>query len=267
MLDTLPGTDDEHMTEPSERTRIGAPPRRAMRQAGSMPNSDPLLEAFLVALDDERVSRGEKKALRALLKDDGTGPERRASLRAALFDHVTGRVTSGDAALLRGLETAISVLYPSHADDARPAHAPSRVWFGPEEPMAETLCTLIAGARTSLDVAVFTITDNRVSKELLKAHERGVRVRIITDDDKAGDLGSDVVRLGGAGVDVRTDASPHHMHHKFAVFDGRSVLTGSYNWTRSAAYSNRENFLLTYEERAVARFADAFGKLWEELSE
>ncbi|MCP4870391.1 MAG: hypothetical protein GY898_16935 [Proteobacteria bacterium] len=229
-----------------------------------MAKNDPLLEAFLTSLDDERVSRGEKKAMRALLMDDGAGPERRASLRAALFDEICRRAP-GDAKLLRGLETAISVLYPANPPGKQTVHPPTRAWFGPEDPMAETLCTLIEGVRTSLDVAVFTITDDRVTKALLKAHERNIRVRIISDDDKAGDRGSDVIRLGRAGVPVRTDHSPHHMHHKFAVFDSRSVLTGSYNWTRGAAFSNRENFLLTYEERAVARYAEAFETLWSEL--
>ena len=40
-----------------------------------------------------------------------------------------------------------------------------------------------------------------------------------------------------AGIPVAFDASEHHMHHKFAIFDGRTLLSGSYNWTRSAAIS------------------------------
>lgn len=83
-----------------------------------MGNPDLLLQSFPTALQDERVSRGEKKALRALLADDGAGPERRASLRAELFDHVASRIDSTDASRLRGLETAISVLYPAHVDVA-----------------------------------------------------------------------------------------------------------------------------------------------------
>ncbi len=223
---------------------------------------DPLLDAFLITLEDEHVSRAERKALRALLQDEGPGPERRASLRAALFDHLERQLGHADAKRLRALEAAVSLLYPAHAATVRP----SRVWFGPEDHMAESLCTLIGGCRERLDVAVFTITDDRVARALLRAHGRGVAIRILTDDDKASDRGSDVVELARAGIPVRFDQSPHHFHHKYAVLDGRSVLTGSYNWTRGAAEKNRENFLLTWEPAAVRSYAAAFDRLWEELA-
>ena len=49
--------------------------------------------------------------------------------------------------------------------------------------------------------------------------KRGVRVRVISDNDKAHDKGSDVWRLPDLGAEVRVDRSPHHMHHKFAIID------------------------------------------------
>ena len=228
-----------------------------------MSNRDPLLEAFLVTMEDEHVSRAERKALRALLQDETPGPARRASLRAALFDQLEKRLGSDDARRLRALEAAVSLLYPA---DGAATVRPSRVWFGPEDPMAETLCALIAGCRQRLDVAVFTITDDRVADALAAARGRGVDLRILTDDDKARDRGSDVVDLARAGVPVRFDQSPHHFHHKFAVFDEHSVLTGSYNWTRGAAEKNRENFLLTWEPAAVHAYAATFERLWQELA-
>jgi phosphatidylserine/phosphatidylglycerophosphate/cardiolipin synthase-like enzyme len=53
------------------------------------------------------------------------------------------------------------------------------------------------------------------------------------------------------------------MHHKFAVFDKAKALTGSYNWTRSAATSNRENILVTDDPRAVEGFGREFERLWK----
>ena len=55
------------------------------------------------------------------------------------------------------------------------------------------------------------------------------------------------------------------MHHKYAVFDRRCLLTGSYNWTRSAAKNNEENFIITYDPRLVSEFLAAFEELWDEL--
>jgi phosphatidylserine/phosphatidylglycerophosphate/cardiolipin synthase-like enzyme len=109
---------------------------------------------------------------------------------------------------------------------------------------------------------VFTITDDELTDAVLDAHRRGVKVRVITDNDKANDLGSDVDRLARAGVPVRMDRTEHHMHHKFAVFDGHTVATGSYNWTRSAATHNRENVAVTNDPKLVRAYAEGFDGLW-----
>jgi mitochondrial cardiolipin hydrolase len=50
--------------------------------------------------------------------------------------------------------------------------------------------------------------------------------------------GSDIGRLRNAGVPVRVDRVPAHMHHKFVVLDNRFLLNGSFNWTRSAVLDN-----------------------------
>ena len=51
-----------------------------------------------------------------------------------------------------------------------------------------------------------------------------------------------------------------------ALFDHRLLLNGSYNWTRSAANRNQENFLVTGEPRFVEDFARQFERLWEKFS-
>ena len=73
----------------------------------------------------------------------------------------------------------------------------------------------------------------------------GAAMRIITDNDKAHDLGSDIGAIEAVGVPVRIDRTPFHMHHKYAIFDGRRLLNGSYNWTRGAARDNQENVVVT----------------------
>jgi phosphatidylserine/phosphatidylglycerophosphate/cardiolipin synthase-like enzyme len=55
------------------------------------------------------------------------------------------------------------------------------------------------------------------------------------------------------------------MHHKFAIFDQRLLVTGSYNWTRSAAERNRENLAVTDDRRLVAAFREEFERLWRDF--
>ncbi len=55
------------------------------------------------------------------------------------------------------------------------------------------------------------------------------------------------------------------MHHKFALFDGRTLLNGSYNWTRSAFTQNEENVVVGSDERLVAVFQEQFDKMWAQF--
>lgn len=56
-----------------------------------------------------------------------------------------------------------------------------------------------------------------------------------------------------------------HMHHKFAVFDERRMLTGSYNWTRGAARDNQENVVVSDDPRLMKAFGLEFARLWGKL--
>ena len=56
------------------------------------------------------------------------------------------------------------------------------------------------------------------------------------------------------------------MHHKFAIFDRQRLLTGSYNWTRSAADYNEENFIITEEPVLLEEFKKQFDQLWSQLN-
>jgi len=115
-------------------------------------------------------------------------------------------------------------------------------------------------------ICVFTISDDRLSDAIMTAHRNGLTVRVISDNDKMYDRGSDVGRLSQAGVNVRIDLSPEHMHHKFMIIDGRTVMTGSYNWTRSAETRNEENLISVDDPQLAIRFTEEFERIWN-LSE
>src|SRR5262249_42898290 len=100
----------------------------------------------------------------------------------------------------------------------------SEAHFSPGEDCLRANRRFLAGAKRTADVCVFTITDDRLAEALVEAHRRGVALRVITDDSKAEDLGSDVDRLAEAGIPIRVDKSPYHMHHKFVVLDRETVL-------------------------------------------
>ena len=149
---------------------------------------------------------------------------------------------------------------------AAPRGSLAETWWSPGDDCLEAILRELERACESVDVCVFTITDGRLSQALVAAYRRRVRVRIVTDNDKSHDEGSDVKRLQELGLEVRVDQTEFHMHHKFAVFDGRRALTGSYNWTRGAARNNEEHIIVTDDPRIVDALSQGFVRLWKKFS-
>ena len=219
-------------------------------------------EILARTLDDFHLSRGEKKLVGDLIKETGANGHDLAFLRHRAFEMAREQLLGPDARKVVDWLEEISKVFQPEA--AKPT-VESRAYFSPRDDCPRAIAGLFAKARRGVDVCVFTITDDRIARAILSAHGRGVKIRIITDNDKSLDRGSDVCRLKEAGVAMRVDQSDYHMHHKFAVYDRKKLLTGSYNWTRSAAQHNEENFILTEERGLLKRFTSAFDELWESL--
>lgn len=214
-------------------------------------------------LEDRRLTRTEKRALGQVFEDIDLEQDGRAFWRHRAFAIARNEIRHPDAKeVLDWLEAVIKVLQP-RTDEPRDSDV--SVYFSPGDACLNAISRLLHDARKSVDICVFTITDDRLARAIIAAHERGVKVRIITDNDKSNDLGSDARRLAKAGISVRTDRSEHHMHHKYAVFDQAAMLTGSYNWTRSAAMNNRENLMVSRDPRLVRKFTQDFEELWYEF--
>jgi cardiolipin hydrolase len=150
--------------------------------------------------------------------------------------------------------------------DRAPDAGLAEVWWSPGDECLAAITRQIERAQRTIEVCVFTVTDDRIANALLAAHRRSVKVRLVTDNDKSSDLGSDVARLGRAGIAVRVDRTEYHMHHKFAVFDGVRALTGSYNWTRGAARDNEEHIVVTDDARIVGALSRGFEELWRKFA-
>ncbi len=141
----------------------------------------------------------------------------------------------------------------------------SRTYFSPGTGCVDKIVDALGSTGTSLDICVFTISDDVISKAIIDAHHRGVEVRVITDDEKMEDRGSDIAEFVSSGIPVKTDNGLDHMHHKFAIFDKRILLNGSFNWTRSASQGNHENIVIDETPHLVRSFMEMFDSLWQEF--
>ena len=214
-----------------------------------------LLETF----EDERLTRSERRDLREPIRAGAIVPNDLPFWRHRAFAIARSLLESHDPArVVIWLEEVTKALVaPPVRAVAAEAH------FSPGAACRGRLHSLITGAHRSLDVCVFTLTDDRLSDALLDAQRRRVAVRLISDNLKASDLGNDVARLANQGIAVRVDRTRHHMHHKFALVDGATLVTGSYNWTRSAYKDNQENIVVSDDSRLVSAFQRHFEVLWD----
>lgn len=205
------------------------------------------------------TERDELRQLGAILD-----PERVRFMRNRAFDMVREillATPSRDDQLqaLKWLELVVKALDPTQNQPRIEAQA----YFSPDDDCGHMICELCRSARSHLDVCVFTISDNRLSNALIAYHRRGVTVRVITDSEKQYDAGSDIENLRKAGIPLRIDNTDYHMHHKFALFDRRILLNGSFNWTHAASRHNQENILTTDNPALVTRYLAQFDIRWQ----
>ena len=64
------------------------------------------------------------------------------------------------------------------------------------------------------------------------------------------------------GVATPRLARGDKLHHKVAVIDKRTVVTGSFNWSPSAAHQNDEVLMIIDSPQLAAHFTREIDRLW-----
>lgn len=147
--------------------------------------------------------------------------------------------------------------------------------FSDVDDLDRVVASEISYAEESVHVAIYAYSPDaddspRVHEELQSVGSRGKDVKFcadassyyggtVTSIDHVNELDDD------ENVQVRL-ADGHDggiMHHKFVVIDSRVVVTGSYNYTRSATQVNDENVVVLYDPSIAEAYEAAFSRLWD----
>lgn len=145
---------------------------------------------------------------------------------------------------------------------------PVRVLFSPQDKAVEAgVRPLLAQARSSIDLAIFYLTNKYITADLLAAQQRGVQVRVIVDATSAENGYSKHEILRAAGIQVKVEAWGGKMHAKAAAIDRKWLIAGSMNWTRAGDDTNDENTLLINSPRLAAQQHAYFEGLWRGIPE
>lgn len=138
------------------------------------------------------------------------------------------------------------------------------VYFSPEDRVRDAVLEQIRSARESIYVCMFTFKDDVIARAMRDAARRGVQVLLVVEKKQADTTRADeTVAQGGPNARVivaANTASAHSaMHHKFAVFDGRRVVTGACNWTHTAFNDSNEDLLVIADRDLARRYTAALG--------
>jgi phosphatidylserine/phosphatidylglycerophosphate/cardiolipin synthase-like enzyme len=141
---------------------------------------------------------------------------------------------------------------PTLAEDLVLHQAWTSVYFSPSGGAQAAIIREIDKARESVRVMSYSFTSAPIAEALLNAHKRGVKVEAVLDKSQKTANYSGATFLRNAGIPVWIDHAHAIMHNKVMILDESVVITGSFNFTRSAEERNAEN-LLVIRDRGLAR--------------
>ena len=142
------------------------------------------------------------------------------------------------------------------------------VIFSRTASVADRIVVLMGECSESVDVALYRLNNPRLAEALVESEQRGVSIRLLVDGGKYREDSVTRRLLQSGRVPFKLThgrAGPcSKMHHKFAILDRRTVLTGSYNWTRESEERNYEHLVVLRGPERVRAYQEEFEALWKE---
>jgi len=128
------------------------------------------------------------------------------------------------------------------------------------------LLDAIDQATTSLRIKMFVFSDSRILGSVIKAHRRGVRVRIMLNPTRRnGQTENQETRklLAGVGIEA-VDSTPAFevTHEKSMVVDEKSAWIMSLNWETKNLNETRDYAVVTSHAHEVREIVECFEADW-----
>lgn len=158
--------------------------------------------------------------------------------------------------------TFIFFLTPSlyAADITLPKDTPVRVFFSPNGGCSEAIIDTISNAKSEILVQAYILTSEPIAKALRGAHKRGVKVFVILDKKQKKNGYSPATFFVNQGIPTYIDSVHAGAHDKVMIIDQQTVITGSFNFSKSAETQNAENVLIIRSSDLAGLYRDNWMK-------
>ena len=138
-----------------------------------------------------------------------------------------------------------------------------KVYFSLHHNPQEAILQSLEKAKESIYFALFTFTSQEIAQAIIHKFAENIEIKGILEKNQDGPF-SRFHSLKRLRVPVRWDRNFYFMHHKFFIIDQKIVITGSFNPTWHANYSNRENLIIIYSPSLASQYEEEFNRLWKE---
>jgi phosphatidylserine/phosphatidylglycerophosphate/cardiolipin synthase-like enzyme len=140
------------------------------------------------------------------------------------------------------------------------------VYFSPDDGVSARLVDLLNYAEDSIHFLAFSFTSDDLGAAIRTKSREGVVVAGIMDDDQIlTNQGTEFDPFRAARLDVYKDQNRGSMHHKVIIIDSEIVITGSYNFSRSAEERNDENVLIFHSPAIAEQYLFEFQRLYDQV--
>jgi phosphatidylserine/phosphatidylglycerophosphate/cardiolipin synthase-like enzyme len=129
-----------------------------------------------------------------------------------------------------------------------------QVYFSPQGGCTEAVVANLDKATNTVLVQAYSFTSAPIAKALVNAKTRGVKVQVILDKSQRTERYSSADFIQHAGIPTYIDAKHAIAHNKIMVIDGKTILTGSFNFTKAAEMNNAENLLVIQDAALAAKY-------------
>jgi len=129
-----------------------------------------------------------------------------------------------------------------------------QVYFSPQGGCTEAVVANLDKATNTVLVQAYSFTSAPIAKALVDAKKRGVKVQVILDKSQRTERYSSADFVQRAGIPTFIDAKHAIAHNKIMVIDGKTILTGSFNFTKAAEEKNAENLLVIQDAALAAKY-------------
>jgi phosphatidylserine/phosphatidylglycerophosphate/cardiolipin synthase-like enzyme len=130
--------------------------------------------------------------------------------------------------------------------------------FAPEQDCAGLAIAAIDTAQHEILASAYVLTNGSgIPGALIRAHDRGVDVRLVADRRAPCDLQEGIDALAQVGIPVWIDAHARIAHEKALIIDRSVTIMGSYNFS-AAAHNSEDLNVVTSPE-----VAEAYAAHWQ----